>query len=136
MLAVVVVTLLIQNANTANEISKTEQEKLSRLANSMANSELMQWDNTDCRGFDLIGFLGNHLKQWDHAYNEANDFDIHLYYKNAPKSINDTSYVNNLYIDDFGTEGNERYISPHSKWHCKVNISANNVLISIDFTQQ
>ena len=121
-LTVVLISLMITQFKSAQEMVNISSEMISERTESMKNGELEEMDGMEVSGSDVINVCKKYL---------GKGIDITL--KNGDNSKKYSDEVSLSKLKDYECS---EYVKPSTKWKCKTVKNKNGILTDIIFTRK
>ena len=126
MLSVLLVSIMISQYNSAREVVNSSSDVMSRKAEEIRNSDIMQYDGLTVNGEDVINFIKKNLA-------EGAEMQGQITVTLTGVSGNSQSLTDTVLLGSLTDPENEKYIRPFSKWKCSVKKNKNGIITEVVF---
>lgn len=129
MLSVLLISIMISQYNSAREVVNSSSDVMSRKAEEIRNSDIMQYDGLTVTGEDVINFMKKNLGEDAEMYGQ-----LTVTLKGVSGNI--LSYSDTESVSSLTDPENEKYIRPFSKWKCSVKKNKNGIITEVIFSKK
>ena len=129
MLSVLLISIMISQYNSAREVVNSSSDIMSRKAEEIRDSDIMQYDGLTVNGEDVINFMKKNLGEDSELYGQL---------KVTLKGVsgNTMSYSDTEPLSSLTDPENEKYVRPFSKWKCSVKKNKNGIITEVVFSKK
>ena len=129
-LTVLIVSLMVSQFKSAQEMSNASMEVISRRTDEIRNNEITQYDGLTVSGADVVNFLKRNLM--DAVGGDESDLKITL----KGGSGNSRTYRTYEAAVGLSDMDDDEYVNPVTKWKCSVIRNKNGIITEVIFKRK
>ncbi len=125
-MSIILISIMVAQFERAQKMSALVTEKMIQTSDSIANSDIMQYDGVTLTGADVRNFYRKYFTQ--------NGSDISAMSVNNGKTT--TNYTTPGSYSDMTDPNGKKFIKPDDLYKCSITVNKNGIITKVSFTKK